>query len=100
MEKEEIIRRHIEKVYLESAHLVKRIQRVKTDHGREIGIRLKDPRDLVAGDVLYMDEKNMIVIDVVADDLLVIRPRSLKEMGNIAHQLGNGTSLLNLQKMK
>ncbi|KGM45376.1 urease accessory protein UreE [Neobacillus niacini] len=89
MEKEEIIRRHIEKVYLESDHLVKRIQRVTSDHGREIGIRLKDPRDLVAGDVLYMDDKNMIVIDVVADDLLVITPRSIKEMGNIAHQLGN-----------
>lgn len=89
MEKEEIIRRHIEKVYLESAHLMKRIQRVKTDHGREIGIRLKEPRDLAAGDVLYMDDRNMIVIDVVADDLLVIKPRSLNEMGNIAHQLGN-----------
>lgn len=89
MEKEEFIRRHIEKVYLESDHLVKRIQRVTTDHGREIGIRLKDPRDLVAGDVLYMDDKNMIVIDVVADDLLVITPRSIHEMGTIAHQLGN-----------
>ncbi|EKN70670.1 urease accessory protein UreE [Neobacillus bataviensis LMG 21833] len=89
MEKEEIFRRHIEKVYLESDLLVKRIQRVTTDHGREIGIRLKDPRDLVAGDVLFMDEKNMIVIDVVADDLLVICPRSIKEMGTIAHQLGN-----------
>ena len=33
---------HIEKVYLESAHLVKRIQRVTTDHGKEIGIRLKE----------------------------------------------------------
>ena len=31
----------------------------------------------------------MIVIDVVADDLLVIPPRSIKEMGTIAHQLGN-----------
>ncbi|MBB6444405.1 urease accessory protein UreE [Bacillus benzoevorans] len=89
LEKEELIRRHIEKVYLESDHLVKRVQRVKTDHGREIGIRLKDTRDLAAGDVLFMDEKNMIVIDVLADDLLVISPRSLQEMGTIAHQLGN-----------
>jgi urease accessory protein len=89
MEKEEIIRRHIEKVYLESDLLVKRIQRVTTDHGRELGIRLNDPRDLAAGDVLYMDEKNMIVIDVIADDLLVITPRNIKEMGTIAHQLGN-----------
>lgn len=89
MEKQELERRHIEKVYLESAHLVKRIQRVKTDHGKEIGIRLNVPRDLVSGDVLYMDDKNLIVIDVLSDDLLVIQPRSLKEMGTIAHQLGN-----------
>lgn len=89
LEREEIIRRHIEKVILESDHLVKRIQRVKTDHGREIGIRLKEARDLVAGDVLYMDEKNMIVIDVIADDLLVISPKNFLEMGTIAHQLGN-----------
>ena len=89
MEQSEIDKRHVEKVYLESANLVKRIQRVKTDHGKELGIRLKEPRDLLAGDILYMDEKNMIVIDVLTDDLLVISPRSIKEMGTIAHQLGN-----------
>src|SRR3954449_9587445 len=89
MEKEELLKRHKEKVFLDSAHLVKRIQRVTTDHGKEIGIRLKEPRDLVAGDVLYMDDKNLIVIDVLSDDLIIIQPRSLKEMGTIAHQLGN-----------
>ncbi|MCO0595975.1 urease accessory protein UreE [Peribacillus butanolivorans] len=89
MDTNEIKKRHIEKVYLESAHLMKRIQRVKTDHGNELGIRLKEHRDLLAGDVLYMDDKNMIVIDVLSDDLLVISPRSIKEMGTIAHQLGN-----------
>lgn len=89
MDAHEIQKHHIEKVYLESAHLMKRIQRVKTDHGNELGIRLSDPRDLVAGDVLYMDDKNMIVIDVISDDLLVIKPRSIHEMGTIAHQLGN-----------
>ncbi|MET3317852.1 UNVERIFIED_ORG: urease accessory protein [Peribacillus simplex] len=89
MDTNEIKKRHIEKVYLESAHLMKRIQRVKTDHGNELGIRLKEHRDLLAGDILYMDDKNMIVIDVLSDDLLVISPRSIKEMGTIAHQLGN-----------
>ncbi|MFS0820331.1 urease accessory protein UreE [Bacillus sp. 1P02SD] len=89
MEKEEIEKRHIEKVFLESDHLMKRIQRVTTDHGKEIGIRLKEPRDFVAGDVLYMDDKNLIIIDVLSDELIVIKPRSLKEMGTIAHQLGN-----------
>lgn len=89
LDREELEKRHQEKIYLESADLVKRIQRLETDHGRELGIRLKNPRDLAAGDVLYMDDENMIVIDVFTDDLLVIRPRGINEMGNIAHQLGN-----------
>lgn len=86
---EQINKYHIEKIYLESADLVKRIQRVKTDHGRELGIRLSEPRDLVAGDILYMDDHNLIMIDVLPDDLLIIRPKTLQEMGDIAHKLGN-----------
>lgn len=85
----ELEKRHKERVYLESAHLMKRIQRVETDHGREIGIRLKNPRDLEAGDILLMDDKNIVYIDVLSDDLIVISPRTMLEMGTIAHQLGN-----------
>ncbi len=86
---DELEKRHLEKVYMESSHLMKRIQRVETDHGRDVGIRLKNPRDLEAGDVLYMDDDNMIVVDVLSDDLIIISPRSMNEMGTIAHQLGN-----------
>ncbi|MEH7418400.1 urease accessory protein UreE [Neobacillus drentensis] len=81
--------RHIERVYIASDDLVKRIQRVTTDHGKEVGIRLKEPKDLMDGDILYMDEHNMIVISVMNDDLLVIQPANIKQMGEIAHQLGN-----------
>jgi urease accessory protein len=81
--------RHIERVYLSSDELVKRIQRVTTDHGKEIGIRLKDPKDLTDGDILFMDQHNAIIVSVTADDLLVIRPVSIKQMGEISHQLGN-----------
>jgi len=81
--------RHIERVYLSSDDLVKRIQRVTTDHGKEVGIRLKEPKDLIDGDILCMDEHNMIVISVMNDDLLVIQPTNIKQMGEIAHQLGN-----------
>ena len=89
LSQEEIEKRHQEKVHLESSDLLKRIQRVKTDHDRELGIRLKNPIDLEAGDILYMDEDNMIVIDVFSDDVLVLRPKDIHEMGTIAHQLGN-----------
>ena len=80
---------HIERVYLRSDDLVKKIQRVKTDHGKELGIRLKHGKELIDGDILYQDEKNTIVVSVIEDDVIVIQPTSLLQMGKIAHQLGN-----------
>lgn len=87
--KDEIRSVHVEKIFLNSADLVKRIQRVTTDHGNEIGIRLDGHTDLEDGDVLFKDERNMIVIYTNKDDVISIRPRTLLEMGDIAHQLGN-----------
>src|SRR5699024_4958605 len=81
--------KHIEKVYLETSDLVKRTQRVTTDDGNEIGIRLTQPMDLQYGDILYQDDTSMIIVEVNSEDLLVIKPRTIQEMGDIAHQLGN-----------
>lgn len=82
---------HEERVVLPSALLVKRIQRVTTDHGRELGIRLAGDTvaDLRDGDVLHIDERDAIVISVEHTDVLVIAPESIKEMGVVAHNLGN-----------
>ena len=82
--------RHQELVVLPSAQLVKRIQRVTTDHGNELGIRLPaGSANLRDGDVLHLAETNMIVISVLPTDVLVIAPRSIHEMGVVAHSLGN-----------
>jgi urease accessory protein len=81
---------HREKVVLPSAQLVKRIQRVTTDHGKEIGIRLPSGSgDLRDGDILHVAEANMIVVSVLATDVLVIAPGTIHEMGVVAHSLGN-----------
>jgi urease accessory protein len=80
---------HLEKVYMYSDDLVKRIQRVVTDHGRELGISLREPRDLQDGDILLHEAHNLVVIEVLPEDVLVISPRTLHEMGSIAHKLGN-----------
>jgi urease accessory protein len=85
----EINKRHIEKVNLESDQLVKRIQRLTTDHDRVIGLQLKDKRDLANGDILYMDDQNIIMVNVLSDELLIIRPKDMEEMGRVAHELGN-----------
>ncbi|TNB76878.1 urease accessory protein UreE [Arthrobacter sp. BB-1] len=81
---------HQEKVVLPSAQLVKRIQRATTDHGKEIGIRLPaGSGDLRDGDILHVEETNMIVVSVLPTDILVIAPRTIHEMGVVAHSLGN-----------
>lgn len=80
---------HIERVYLRSDDLVKRIQRVTTDHGNELGIKLLKPKDLVDGDILYRSEGNAIVVSVIEDEVIAIRPNSIRQMGEVAHMLGN-----------
>jgi urease accessory protein len=84
---------HVEKVVLAGADLVKRIQRVTTDHGREIGLRLvaapgRDG-DLRDGDILLRDATGVVAVAVLPSDVLVIAPRTLAEMGVTAHSLGN-----------
>ena len=81
---------HQEKVVLPSALLVKRIQRVTTDHGKELGIRLPTGTgDLRDGDILAISDANVIVVSVLPTDVLVIGARSIHEMGIVAHSLGN-----------
>ncbi len=84
---------HVEKVVLPSADLVKRIQRVTTDHGREIGLRLAAAPgrdgDLKDGDILLRDATGVVAVAVLPSDVLVIAPRTIAEMGVTAHSLGN-----------
>ena len=80
---------HIEKIYIKSEDALKRIMRVNSDHNHEYGIALSENVELKDGDILYHDDKNMIIVKIKSDDVLVIRPTNITEMGIIAHSLGN-----------
>lgn len=84
---------HLEKVLLAGADLSKRIQRVQTDHGNELGLRLRSTAggagDLRDGDILFRDAASLIVVSVLPTDVLVIAPTTILAMGTVAHQLGN-----------
>lgn len=81
---------HLEHVVLDGDHLVKRIQRAVTDHGRELGIRLPPgSADLRDGDILARSADSTVVVRVEPTDVLVIGARSIREMGVVAHSLGN-----------
>lgn len=81
---------HIEVIYLDSDDLSKRILRVISDHDNEYGISLVDKDiSLSNGDILFNDGKNLIVIKTNSEDVIVIRPNDINEMGVVAHLLGN-----------
>ena len=81
---------HIEHVVLPLEDLAKRIQRVRTDHGRELGIRLSPGApDLRDGDVLARDDRAAVVVRLEPSDVLVIAPATIEQMGVVAHNLGN-----------
>lgn len=75
---------------LDNLQLVKRVQRAATASGREVGLRLPPHiRELKDGDILYQDGQDVITVHVIPADVIVIRPRSIHEMGVTAHGLGN-----------
>lgn len=80
---------HVERIYLESDELLKRVLRVTSDHGHEYGISLPKGSEMKDGDILFNDGHNMVVISVKEDDVIVITPRDINEMGEVAHNLGN-----------
>lgn len=80
---------HVERIYLESDELLKRVLRVTSDHGHEYGISLSKGSEMRDGDILFNDGHNMVVISVKEDDVIVVTPRDINEMGEVAHNLGN-----------
>lgn len=82
--------RHVEKVILPQEDFRKRIQRLTTDHGTQLGLRLPaGSPDLKDGDVVSLTDSNAIVIAAEPTDVIVIAPASIAEMGRCAHNLGN-----------
>lgn len=78
-----------DRVPLANAQLLKRVQRVRTESGRELGLRLDGVRELRDGDILERTDTALVTVRVLPTDVLVIAPATLEEMGRVAHGLGN-----------
>jgi urease accessory protein len=63
-------------------------QRLVTARGREIALALPTGTRLRAGDLLPTSE-GWIEVQLAAEDVLLIRPRSLQETAFVAYQIGN-----------
>ncbi len=66
---------------------VKKVLRVKSDNGVEIGINVED--EIKYGDILAILDDSVVAVKILPTDVLEISPKNLKEMGIIAHNIGN-----------
>lgn len=76
-------------VTLENEALAKRVHHLNTANNGEVSIRLAPGKHLHVGDILAETDDTLVVVDVLPEDVLVIKPISIHEMGVIAHELGN-----------
>lgn len=81
---------HVETALVKSEDLAKRIMRVTSDHGRDFGIRLSEQSaPLEGGAAFEVGPLRLLVLSVIPDEVLVITPASIDEMGIVAHFVGN-----------
>jgi urease accessory protein len=80
--------RTIERIPVTSDDLAKRVLRFATSAG-DIGVRFEGDDRASDGDVIYADARVVIVLEVLADDVLVMRPATIAQAVDIAHALGN-----------
>jgi urease accessory protein len=81
---------HVETALVKSDDLLKSILRVTSDHGRDYGIRLGDESQrLENGSAFVLGPGKLLVLSVIPDEVIVISPSGMDEMGRTAHMLGN-----------
>ena len=79
--------RVMDRVMLEWYELDKKLLRLTSEQGEEVGIRLET--HLHEGDVLYADEHKIVVVDLKPCTLTEVAVHSMKEMGRLCFELGN-----------
>ncbi|MFY9262105.1 MAG: urease accessory protein UreE [Actinomycetaceae bacterium] len=81
---------NIDYVSFDNEARMKRVQRVQAESGKEIALRFAlGFREVRDGDILVRDGDEAIVVKIDPTDVLVIKPRTIREMGVVAHTLGN-----------
>ncbi|MCI1747124.1 MAG: urease accessory protein UreE [Acidipropionibacterium sp.] len=89
LDPQELSHLHVETVRLPEEDLRRPVQRVRSDHGNEFGLRLPRATVLHDGDILHRDEAGIVVVRVESTRVIVITPVDAEQMGRVAHALGN-----------
>jgi urease accessory protein len=80
----------IDLLEIEWFEATKRIQRRQTNAGMEIAIKfIQEGQRLHQDDILYQDDKKVVVVHIKPCEAIVMTPSSLLEMGTICYEIGN-----------
>jgi len=80
----------IDLLEIEWFETTKRIQRKRTNSGVEVAIKfIQEGQRLNQDDILYQDDKKVIVVNIKPCEAIVMTPLSLLEMGTICYEIGN-----------
>lgn len=80
----------VEKIFISLDESLKKILRLKSEQGNEFGLRLeKHSPNLQDGDIIFEDEKRVVILCIKPQKVIKIMPKSMQEMGEVAHSLGN-----------
>lgn len=85
----EIETKDIDEVAIEWYEVNKRILKKQSKKGVEVGIKLEQPYKLQDGDILFFDEKEILIVSIIPCDTISIIPESMKAMGKICYEIGN-----------
>lgn len=82
--------KEIDVLALEWFETHKRIQRKRSRGGLELAFRfLQENPNLQEGDIVYLDEHRVVVVEIQPCGAIVITPASMLEMGSICYEIGN-----------
>lgn len=82
--------REVDVLELEYYETTKRILHKATRNNRFIDTKfLQEQHQLNEGDVLFIDNDLMIVVEIVACECIVIQPQSTKEWAAVCYEIGN-----------
>jgi urease accessory protein len=82
--------RTVDRLLLEWFETSKRILHKKTEGGREVVLKfLGRSPNLQQDDVLFADDRILIVVDILECEVITIRPKSAYEMASVCYEIGN-----------
>ncbi len=85
----EIGSRSVDLVRLTHDQILKPHQKVTSEGGRVIGISLPEGGHLHNGDILWIDEAEVIAVDLMEEDVFELRPKNNIEWAKAAFNIGN-----------